>query len=62
MKKEMTYSAAFTELEKLVEQVESDQIPLDSLAEKVKKANELIKICEAKLRSIETDLSDAVKL
>lgn len=60
MKKEMTYNAAFAELEKLVEQVESDQIPLDSLAEKVKKAKELISICEAKLRTIEKAINSAI--
>ena len=55
----MTYSAAFSELEKIVMQIEDDKIPLDTLAEKVRKANELIKFCETKLRKIENDIDDS---
>lgn len=62
MKKELTYSDAYAKLEELVEQIESDSIQLDTLAEKVKEANELIKFCETKLRSIEEDVADAVNL
>lgn len=57
MKKEQTYSTAFSELEKLVRQIEDDKIPLDELAEKVKKANGLIKFCETGLRKIEKDIN-----
>ena len=55
----MSYNEAFSELEKLVAQIEDDSIQLDTLAEKVSKANELIAICEAKLRSIEEDVERA---
>jgi len=61
MKNDLTYSKAFSDLEKLVMQIEDDNIPLDTLADKVKKANELIKFCETKLRTIETDIKDATK-
>jgi exodeoxyribonuclease VII small subunit len=53
----MTYSEAFAALQKLVEELEDDKIELDSLAEKVKQANELIKFCETKLRRIEMDVT-----
>ena len=62
MKKELTYSDAYAKLEELVEQIESDTIQLDTLAEKVKEANELIKFCETKLRSIEKDVTEAANL
>ncbi len=62
MKKELTYSDAYAKLEELVEQIERDTIQLDTLAEKVKEANELIKFCETKLRSIEKDVAEAVDL
>jgi exodeoxyribonuclease VII small subunit len=55
----LSYSEAFASLEKIVEQIEDDTIQLDTLAEKVKEANELIQYCEAKLRSIETDVKNA---
>lgn len=59
MKPELTYNQAYVKLEKLVSQLEDDSIQLDSLAEKVKQANELIALCESKLRTIETDVAKA---
>jgi len=56
MTSNLSYTEAFTALEKIVEQIEDDAIQLDTLAEKVKQANKLIQYCEAKLRSIETDV------
>ncbi len=59
MKTELTYSEAYAKLEDLVEQLEDGGIQLDQLAEKVKQANELIAICENKLRTIEREVKDA---
>jgi len=59
MKTELTYSEAYSKLEDLVEQLEDGGIQLDQLAEKVKQANELIAICENKLRTIEREVKDA---
>ena len=61
MKNELTYSEAFSTLEELVEQLEDGNIQLDQLSEKVKQANDLISICELKLRSIEKEIEDATK-
>lgn len=61
MKNELTYSEAFIKLEGIVEQLEEGDIQLDQLSMKVKQANELIAICEIKLRTIETDIKDATK-
>ncbi len=58
MKKETTYSEAFSQLEELVDQLEDGNIQLEELATKVKQANELIAICESKLRKIEGDIKD----
>jgi exodeoxyribonuclease VII small subunit len=55
----LSYTEAFASLEKIVEQIEDDSIQLDTLAEKVKQANELIQYCEAKLRSIESEVKNA---
>lgn len=60
MKTNLTYSKAFSELEKLVGQIEDDKIQLDTLADKVKQAKELINFCETKLRTIETDVNKAM--
>ena len=61
----LTYNKAYSELTKLVEQIEDDEIQLDTLAEKVKQAKDLIEYCETRLRSIDeevkTVLSDKKK-
>lgn len=57
----LTYKEAFTELEKLVEAIEDDSIQLDELAEKIKLANEYIRLCEMKLRTIEADVQAATQ-
>lgn len=56
MKNELTYSEAFLKLVAIVEQFEEGDIQLDKLSMKVKQANELIAICDTKLRDIETDI------
>jgi len=61
MKKELTYSEAFTKLEELVEQLEEGDIQLDKLTEKVKQANELIAISETKLRNIDNEIKEETK-
>ena len=61
MKKELNYSEAFSKLEELVEQLEDGNIQLDKLTEKVEQANELIAICESKLRDIDNDVKEAAK-
>lgn len=56
MQTKLTFDKAFSDLEKLVEQIEDENIQLDELAGKVKAANELIKYCETRLRSITDDI------
>jgi exodeoxyribonuclease VII small subunit len=56
MKRELTYREAYSELEGLVAEIESDNIQLENLADKVKQANELIAFCEQKLRNIEKEV------
>jgi len=57
----LSYTEALSKLEEIVEQIEDDSIMLDTLTEKVAQANELIKYCEGKLRSIEGDVRDVLK-
>lgn len=62
MKNELTYSEAFSTLQELVEELEDGNIQLEELSAKVKQANELITICEIKLRNIETDINASAKI
>ncbi len=59
MKKELTYKAAFAQLEILVDQLEDGSIDLEKLATKIKQANEMIEICSKKLRAIEVETGAA---
>ena len=56
-----TFDKAFSDLEKLVEQIEDENIKLDELADKIRQANELIKYCETKLRVISTDIEKEIE-
>ena len=58
METNLTFDKAFSELEKLVEQIEDENIQLDTLAEKVKAANELIRFCETRLRDIAAEIEN----
>lgn len=59
MKSELNYNEAYIKLQDLVEQLEDGNIPLDKLAAKVKQANELLAVCENKLRQLEADIEVA---
>jgi len=61
MESNLSYTEALSKLEEIVEQIEDDSIMLDTLTEKVAQANELIKYCEAKLRTIEGDVREVLK-
>lgn len=58
MKDNITFDKAYAEIEEIVGQIENEAIPLDQLAEKVKKAKALIAFCNEKLRNIEVELKD----
>lgn len=56
MAKEPTYTEAFGELQQIVEEIERGNVSLDRIAEKVKRASRLIRICKLKLASVEEDV------
>jgi exodeoxyribonuclease VII small subunit len=56
MKEQLTYIEAYAQLEALIEELEDGSIEIDQLAAKVKEANELIAICEAKLRRVDEEV------
>jgi exodeoxyribonuclease VII small subunit len=61
MENEITYTAAFEELQQIVADMEDGEITVDDLAVKVKRAAELIKICKLKLTSTEEDVNAILK-
>lgn len=57
----MKYTEAFDELQEIVSAMEEGEIGIDELAEKVKRATELIRICRLKLTSTEGDVQKILK-
>ncbi|HSF88600.1 MAG TPA: exodeoxyribonuclease VII small subunit [Saprospiraceae bacterium] len=55
-KKQTDYDKAMLQLETVVEKIQQGQMGLEEMRGEVKSALELIKLCRAKLRDIETDL------
>ena len=56
MSKQSTYDDAIKELHTIMEQLQNNEIPMDELAAKVKRAAALIKYCQEKLRTTEEDI------
>lgn len=61
MEKNLNYEAAYTELALIAQEIETESVSVDVLAEKVKRASELIAFCQAKLRSTETEVNKIIK-
>jgi exodeoxyribonuclease VII small subunit len=55
-KNKLTYTSAITELEKIVEEIESGEIDVDVLTVKVQRASELIKFCKDSLRNTQKEV------
>jgi exodeoxyribonuclease VII small subunit len=55
-KNEITYSKAIAELEAIVNQIEKEDVDVDILTERVKRADYLSKFCRNKLRSAEEEI------
>jgi len=54
--KELTYSQALKELEKIVKEIESEEVDVDILAEKIKRASQILTFCKGKLRTAEDEV------
>ncbi|MEN7548302.1 exodeoxyribonuclease VII small subunit [Rapidithrix thailandica] len=54
----LTYQKAIEELQSIQEDLAANEIPVDQLAEKVKRAHVLLQFCRGKLRNAEKELKD----
>ena len=57
MEKKIKYEEAVREIERIVRQMENDELDLDSLAGQLKRAQELLKLCRDKLTKTESDIN-----
>lgn len=55
-KKKETYSQAIERLEKIVRQIDSNELEIDELSEKIKEANEIIAFCTGKLTKADQEI------
>ena len=64
MKKEskpLTYEAAQTELEAILQDLQNERTDIEALAEKVRRAAELVEFCKTRLRSTEAEINNLLK-
>ena len=56
MSKEMKYEAAYAELQGIVRKMENDELDIDQMADQLKRAQELIKLCKDKLTKTDEEI------
>ena len=60
-KKELTYTEAMAEIEKILARLRSEEMDVDGLAAEVKRATELIASCPARLRKAEEKVNKVLE-
>ncbi len=60
-KKQISYSEAIAAIDEILQQIETGELDVDELAEKVKQASELLKICKSKLFNTEKEVEKVLK-
>lgn len=60
-KKKLTYKEAVTELEEIIAQMENEEMDVDDLTGKVKRASLLLKFCREKLFDTESEVEKIIK-
>ena len=55
-KKDISFNDAITEVEAILKKIEAGVLDVDRLSESVKRASELIKVCQKKLRDAEVEI------
>ncbi|MCR4959590.1 MAG: exodeoxyribonuclease VII small subunit [Prevotella sp.] len=56
MAKELKYEQAFAELQAIVHKMENDELDIDQMAEQLKRAQQLIKLCRDKLTKTDEEI------
>lgn len=57
----MTYEKAYAELAAISREMEEGGVSVDLLAEKVRRASELIRFCQSRLRNTETEVNRIIE-
>jgi len=60
-KKDFSFNEAVSEIEKILRNIESGDLDVDKLSVEVKKASELIRQCQKKLKTAEEEINNIFK-
>jgi exodeoxyribonuclease VII small subunit len=60
-KREFSFSEAVAEIEEILKKIESGELDVDKLSVEVKRASELIRECQKKLRTTEEEINSIFK-
>jgi len=60
METNLTYDAAYKELAQIARDIENESVSVDVLAQKVKRASELITFCQTKLKNTEAEVNKII--
>lgn len=60
MENKMTYEEAFEELKEIEAAIQDETVSIDLLAEKIKRASELIALCQSKLKNTEAEVNKII--
>lgn len=56
----ISYEEAYKELEQIAKEIENETVSVDVLAAKVKRASELVTICQTKLKGAESEVNKII--
>ena len=59
--KELSFGAAVSELEEILQRIDSEEIDIDELAAELKTAAQLLELCRSKIRKAETEVTQIVQ-
>ncbi len=59
--KQISYKQAFEELEGILEDIKERSVDVDELSDKVKRARELIGVCEKRIKQVEMEVEEVTK-
>ena len=60
MSKEPTYNEAIAEIEEILQKIESGELDVDELTEKVKRVAYLLETCKKKLKTTEIEIQKVI--
>ena len=59
--KQISYNEAYEELQSILEDIKERNVDVDKLAAKVKRARELINLCEERIKKAEMEIEEIIK-